>query len=68
MDEDALNMSVRKFLKEVGVTSQRVIEQAVREAGAAGRLEGKTRLKARVTLTLDSLDVAHTVEGDIACG
>ncbi len=68
MDEDALNMSVRKFLKEVGVTSQRVIEQAVREGVADGRLEGKKKVKARVTLTLDELDIAHTVDADIACG
>ena len=68
MDEDALNMSVRKFLKEVGVTSQRVIERAVREGVADGRLKGKKKVKARVTLTLDTLDVAHTVDADIVCG
>ena len=68
MDEDALNMSVRKFLKEVGVTSQRVIEQAVREGVADGRLKGKKKVRARLTLTLDDLDVAHTVDADIACG
>jgi len=42
MDEDALNMSVRKFLKEVGVTSQREIEKAVRAAAEAGDLSGGT--------------------------
>ena len=40
MNEDIFNMAVRKFLKKVGVTSQREIEQAVREAVQAGRLAG----------------------------
>ena len=41
MNEDAFNMSVRKFLKKVGVTAQREIEQAVREAAASGKLKGR---------------------------
>ena len=40
MNEDVFNMSVRKFLKKVGVTAQREIEQAVREAEAGGKLKG----------------------------
>ena len=47
MDEDRFNMSVRKFLKLVGVTSQREIENAVREAVKAGRLRGDEALQAR---------------------
>ena len=46
MDEDHLNMAIRKFLKEVGVTSQREIERVVRESGA-----GKPSLRLRMTLT-----------------
>ena len=61
---EAFNMSMRKFLKQVGVTSQRQIEQAVREAHEAGSLSGD-QVKARVTLTIDGLDVEHVVEGEI---
>jgi hypothetical protein len=61
MDEDRLNMSVRKFLKVVGVTSQREIENALREKTAAG---GKT-FKARMVLTIDELGLRHEIDGDI---
>lgn len=64
-DEDAFNMSMRKFLKRVGVTSQQEIEKAVRAAAAEGRL-GSGPLSARVTLTVDGLETSHVVEGRIA--
>ncbi|MBB3543808.1 MULTISPECIES: DUF6494 family protein [unclassified Rhizobium] len=60
MSDDAFNMSIRKFLKEVGVTSQRKIEETVRN----GRIGGKT-LKVRMTLTADDTDLHHVVEGEI---
>ncbi len=60
MDQDKFNMSIRKFLKEVGVTSQQRIEQAVRDAGLD---EGRIRL--RVRLTADGLGLDHVVEGTI---
>lgn len=60
---DDFNMTMRKFLKQVGVTSQQAIEDAMREAGAA-RTAGQTYI-ARVELTIDGLDLAHTVEGRI---
>lgn len=64
MSQDGFNMSLRKFLKTVGVTSQQEIEEAVRARRDAGTLpEGP--LKARVVLTVDGLDLAHTVEGSI---
>jgi hypothetical protein len=66
MDEDRFNISVRKFLKVVGITAQREIEKAVREAVNAGRLRGDENLKAKVTLEIDVLGLAHLVEGDIA--
>jgi hypothetical protein len=66
MNEDALNTSIRKFLKEVGVTSQREIEKAVREAVAAGRLKANTPLAARVVLTIEPLGLKHEVDGAIA--
>jgi hypothetical protein len=67
MNEDAFNMSIRKFLKNVGVTSQREIEGAVRSALASGKLKGG-RVKARVVLSLEGLDAQKTIEGDIEVG
>ena len=66
MNEDALNMEIRKFLKQVGVTSQREIEKAVRAGLDSGNLKGNETLKARITLTVEGLDIQHTVEQDIA--
>lgn len=66
MDEDALNMEIRKFLKKVGVTSQREIEKAVRAGLDSGKLQGNETLKARITLTVEGLELQHTVEQDIA--
>ncbi|QEX19561.1 hypothetical protein FRZ44_48760 [Hypericibacter terrae] len=68
MNEDVFNMSLRKFLKQVGVTSQRAIEVAVREAAAQGRTKGKGPLKARMTLTIDSIGLRHEVEEEIDLG
>jgi hypothetical protein len=68
MDDDAFNMSIRKFLKQVGVTSQREIEQAVRAAVDAGKLSGNETLKAKVTLTVESLNLSHDIDGDISLG
>lgn len=66
MNEDVFNMEVRKFLKKVGVTSQRQIEQAVRDGLASGKLGGDETLKAKVTLTIEGLDVSFEVDGDIS--
>ncbi|MGD8809140.1 MAG: DUF6494 family protein [Gammaproteobacteria bacterium] len=65
MDEDVFNMSIRKFLKKVGVTSQREIETAVRDAVASGKLKGDETLKAKVTLTVDGADLSVTIDGDV---
>lgn len=60
MDEDDFNMAVRKFLKEVGVTSQREIEKLVREGKAkSGKLE------LRMTLTAKDTPLEHVVETTI---
>lgn len=66
MDEDVFNMSIRKFLKKVGVTSQREIETAVRDAVASGKISGDEALKAKVTLSIDKVDLAVTIDGDVA--
>ncbi|MBN8965028.1 MAG: hypothetical protein J0H89_06510 [Rhizobiales bacterium] len=65
MNEDALNTSIRKFLKVVGVTSQREIENAVRDAVASGRLKGNESLPAKITLTVGGIDLTHTIEDAI---
>ena len=57
------NMSMRKFLKQVGVTSQQAIEEAMRSAGEE-RTAGKN-FTARMVLTIDELDLNHSVEGRI---
>jgi hypothetical protein len=66
MDEDVFNMALRKFLKQVGVSSQREIEQAVRAAIADGRLKGDEILSAKVVLTVGTIDLSHEIESDIA--
>jgi hypothetical protein len=65
MNEDRFNMDIRKFLKVVGVTSQREIETAVRDALAKGRLAESTVIKPRVTLSIPELGLEHVVEGEI---
>ncbi len=60
---DNLNMTMRKFLKQVGVTSQQAIEEAVRNAGADA-VNGKT-FSAKVVLTIEDLDLTHEVTGTI---
>ncbi len=65
MNEDILNVSVRKFLKKVGITSQREIEGAVRAAVAAGRLKGNEALPAKMVLTVDGLGLAVEIEGAV---
>jgi hypothetical protein len=65
MDEDTLNMQIRKFLKEVGVTSQREIEKAVRDAIEAGKLGPDGAVKASMVLKIEQLGVEHVVEHEI---
>jgi len=65
MNEDRFNMDIRKFLKIVGVTSQREIEGAVREALAKGRLAEGALLKPRVTLSIPEIGLEHVVDGEI---
>ena len=61
MDDDKFNMSMRKFLKQVGVTSQQAIEEAMRKSGDTA---GKT-FDAKVVLTVNGLDLEHVVTGKI---
>ena len=63
MNEDKFNMSLRKFLKQVGVTSQREIERVVREKGL-----DKGKLKVKVVLAAAGTDLNHVVEEDLDLG
>lgn len=65
MNADAFNMSIRVFLKKVGVHSQREIEAAVERAMAAGKLKGTESLPAKMTLTLGGTDLDVTFEDNI---
>jgi len=65
MNEDRFNMDIRKFLKVVGVTSQREIENAVRAGLDNGKLGESALLKARVTLSIPELGLEHVVDGEI---
>ena len=66
MNEDVFNLQIRKFLKKVGIQSQRQIELAVRNAIETGQLTGSETLNAKVHLTVDAVDVDHTIEDTIA--
>ena len=66
MNEDVLNMEIRKFLKRVGVTSQREIEVAVRAGIESGKLKGRKTVSARMTLAIDALGLKHEIAEDIA--
>ncbi|HMB48624.1 MAG TPA: DUF6494 family protein [Afifellaceae bacterium] len=62
--QEAFNMSMRKFLKQVGVTSQREIERLVDDS----QLRGKGKLPVRIVLTAEGTDLEHIVEGEIDLG
>jgi 16S rRNA U516 pseudouridylate synthase RsuA-like enzyme len=65
VNQDAFNMSIRKFLKHVGVHSQREIEEAVEEAIKSGKLKGNEKLPAKMTLTLGGTDLTVNFEDTI---
>lgn len=65
MNEETFNMSIRKFLKMVGVRSQTEIERAVAAAVADGRLKGNEGLPARMQLTIDRVGLNLTLDGEI---
>lgn len=68
MNEDAFNASLRKFLKTLGVTAQREIEKAVRDAIADGRIKGTEKCPAKATVSIPSLGLNWHVDGDIELG
>ncbi len=60
MDDEKFNMSMRKFLKQVGVTSQQQIEKIARDGGVSGDV-----LKVKVVLTAEGTGLNHVVDGEI---
>ena len=68
MNEDIFNTSLRRFLKKVGITSQREIEKAVRDAVASGRLKGNEKLPAKIVLTLGGVSLSYEVADEIELG
>ncbi len=68
MNEDVFNTSLRKFLKKVGITSQREIEMAVRDAVKAGHLKGHEKLPAKMVLTLGGISLTHEISDEIELG
>ena len=65
MNEDAFNTSIRKFLKTLGVTGQREIEKAVRQAIADGKLKGNETLSAQAVITIGDVQLRHEVNDTI---
>jgi uncharacterized protein DUF6494 len=68
MNEDVFNNSLRRFLKKVGVTSQREIEKSVRDALASGHLKGHEKLPAKMVLTIGGVSLSHEIDDEIELG
>ena len=66
LDPEKFNLELRKFLKKVGVNSQREIERAVDEALKAGAIKGDERLHAEMTLSLPGVKLTYKIEDEIA--
>lgn len=66
MNEDTLNIEIRKYLKKVGVTSQREIEHAVQKAVESGELSGGEVLLVEMTLSVPAIGLTHRIAGEIA--
>lgn len=65
MNDETFNLSIRRFLKVVGIRSQSEIERAVAKALAEGKIEGNAKFPARMRLTIDAVDLDITLDGEI---
>jgi hypothetical protein len=65
MDQETFNLSIRKFLKNVGVNSQREMEQAVQKAIESGKLKGGETIPVKMTLEIPSLGVKVPFDGEM---
>ncbi len=66
MNEDTVNMEIRKYLKTVGVSSQREIEHAIVKAIESGKLNGSENIAVKMTLEASAIGISHCIEGKIA--
>ncbi len=66
MNQDNFNMEIRKYLKKIGITSQREITDAVNQAISEGKLAGNETLKATAKIILDDLDFEIEIDGEIS--
>jgi len=66
MNDETFNLTLRRFLKQFGITGQREIEKAVDQALASGQLTGSETLRARARLEIEGLALETVVEGDIS--
>jgi len=66
MNNDTVTMDIRKFLKQVGVSSHQEIEKAIEQAKQAGKLEGKSAITATMRLEMPDLDLVHTIQREIS--
>jgi hypothetical protein len=65
MNEDNLNMQVRQYLKKVGITSQRTIEQAIQRQIGSGQLTGSEQFNIKMVLSIPELDINQEINGEI---
>jgi len=65
MDEEILNLEIRKFLKNLGITSQREIEKKIREAIETKAIDGNENLEVEVSLNIGKINLAHKISGII---
>ena len=65
MNEDNLNMEIRKFLKKVGISSQRIIENSIYVANDKGLINKEDEIKIKMTLTINSLNIKNIISGKI---
>jgi len=66
IDEEKFNLEIRKFLKKVGINSQREIERAVRQGLASGQIKGNESLHAKMTLDVDGVKLHVIIDEEIA--
>ena len=65
MDEEKINISVRKFLKNVGITSQRKIEEKIRDKFNSGEIKDINKIKIKATIISDTLELNESIDGEI---
>ena len=65
MDDEKINISVRKFLKNVGITSQRMIEEKIRDKFNSGEIKDINKIKIKATIISDTLELNESIDGEI---